>query len=503
MSSIIPFSANPRAIAMAERCFAQITGQRALKELKEQLLQSHPGFSSEIHIAFANHRRSQLQGSSPLPESYIHEQLSAIVEAGCTMDDLYSWVRECVPNPGQRRSLLERLEDEQMKREIIPFDWGRLKDEATGVLITGSAGAAKTSIAKWLAGEFTRNDPAQLIVLDPHANLNNWDSEGFPVLGYDDDRGYGLIEESLYLLAAELRRRQSMKDCSAEPKWLVIADELTGCLGQFLDRDKVVQSINDIGCQGRKYKIELIGIAHSPNTDSLGLSASERANYTMIGARSGVDFLLSMKSAIKHPMLRKRLSGIPYRCAVAIGGEILYAVHPTHGHHTEYRKRGMAPKGIRPPELLPFTPDSEIGRFLLDPIVPVRCPEGFIRNTIKAPSNRTAPVSKQHQKTAEPEIEIVRRRAPKILKVRTNTSTSQEGRKPSPHNPTPQKAQGERAGEGNGEGGEGRKYKEAIELIESGTSKTAAIEQVWGVTGGTQFNRLSKGIEACRSVLSA
>ena len=150
------------------------------------------------------------------------------------------------------------------------YDWDDLEDEAVGVLIFGNSGSAKTSLACWLAGQLTKNKPAQVLALDPHANRNPlWGELGIKVFS-----SFELIERQLKLLEKTLDER---RDDDYQPKdddfLIIFGDELGANIDCFSDPSLMDKILRRLGGEGRKYDLMFIGLNYSSNADDINVSA--------------------------------------------------------------------------------------------------------------------------------------------------------------------------------------------------------------------------------------
>ncbi|MFY7883451.1 MAG: ATP-binding protein [Dolichospermum sp.] len=216
-----------------------------------------------------------------------------------------------------------------------PFDLKRyLVDEATGILICGNSGAGKTSSAVEIAGMLTEDSPAEVIVLDPHFN-DQWGEAGLQAISKIDE-----IEQAIESLERELDERHERKRLGKQQgnKILIITDELLSCKARFDDPKKVGNILSRLSTEGRKRDMLFIGISHSPNADDIDISAEVRTSFAVIKL---------CKSAQKHvkfwkdndPKKAYILSHAGYPAMV--DDEIVD--HPTHAHHSHFKKNGNAP----------------------------------------------------------------------------------------------------------------------------------------------------------------
>lgn len=233
---------------------------------------------------------------------------------------------------------------EGMSEAIAFYDWQQLPDDASGIIVTGNAGSGKSSLALWLLGLLTQNQPAIIKVLDPHKALNNWHEHGLEVVGDFDQ-----IESELAGAVGELDRRRTLARSELEklPGYIFVADELMAMLSEFSDPKAVNKALSRLGCEGRKYGVSLIAIAHSANTEALGIDAKLRSNYLVIAIGASAR-QIGEKVWGKKSSEYSHLNAVAYPCLV--GGSIpdQVAIHPTHGTYSQYKKKGNAPRNLLP-----------------------------------------------------------------------------------------------------------------------------------------------------------
>ena len=231
------------------------------------------------------------------------------------------------------------------------YDWRDLADDAVGIIIAGNSGSGKTSVATWVAGWLTKDEPAQVLALDPHANVNVLWQE----LGIHTIMDFKLIEKQLLILLGLLDHRRSLskEQIDMEPSIIVFADEINACLENFEDKENMELAIKRLGSESRKYKIALIALNQSSNADDLGISAQMRNNYLLVGlCATARQIALQWK---KDDPRRKYIEETAYSCVVRGSVPEQVAVHPTHHSYTQFKKKGNKPKGLLPLNQLPLT----------------------------------------------------------------------------------------------------------------------------------------------------
>lgn len=236
--------------------------------------------------------------------------------------------------------------------ELDFYDWRDLADDAVGIMVVGNSGSGKTSVALWIAGWLTKDEPAQIIALDPHANVNILWKE----LGLYTISEFRLIQRQLELLLALLdyRRGLTKEQVDAEPLVIAFADELSACIKQFDDPDVVSEALERLGCEGRKYKIVFIALNQSINVkDNKDTSAAMLANYLIIRL-CAIARQLARQWKKEDPR-RKHVEETDYSCVVCGSAEAQVAIHPTHHSYKKYKKKGNKPKNLLNINQLPLT----------------------------------------------------------------------------------------------------------------------------------------------------
>ncbi len=233
------------------------------------------------------------------------------------------------------------------------YDWRNLIDDSVGIIISGNSGSGKTSVATWAAGWLTKDEPAQVLVLDPHANVNILWKE----LGLHTIYEFSLIEKQLEMLLELLDYRRSLQkeQLDLEDSVIVFADELGGCLSSFEDGNSVDNAIKRLGCEARKYRITLIGLNHSSNAKDTGkdVSAQIANNYLRIGLNATAKQIASRWK--KDDPRRKYVQDTDYVCIISGSVPEQVAIHPTHHTYKKFKKSGNKPKGLLPINQLPIT----------------------------------------------------------------------------------------------------------------------------------------------------
>ena len=87
-----------------------------------------------------------------------------------------------MPSPPAMMNTYYQMEFNQLGEGLDFYNWENLADEASGILVGGNSGSAKTSLAAgFIVGKLTAVTPAEVIVLDIHQRKNIiWKQMGFP-----------------------------------------------------------------------------------------------------------------------------------------------------------------------------------------------------------------------------------------------------------------------------------------------------------------------------------
>lgn len=237
------------------------------------------------------------------------------------------------------------------------YNWDKLADESSGILIGGNSGSAKTSLgAGFVIGKLTQHRPAEVIVLDIHASKNPiWEQMGFPRIESDVETIYQI----LCWLIEEVENRKEKDGHSI----IICLDEINDTMSELaqLDIIKPLQSkekrvktftyaIRKLS-NARKFDICLIGFMQSHNTEAIGIDGKFRNNFLLI--LCGASARNEIQNLWKHDTPEfQYIQNAPYPVVVCGSNQHQIAEHPTHKHHVEYRKKGNAPEGLLNPNFL-------------------------------------------------------------------------------------------------------------------------------------------------------
>jgi energy-coupling factor transporter ATP-binding protein EcfA2 len=226
-----------------------------------------------------------------------------------------------------------------------------------GYLICGNSGSGKTSVAKYIAGQYTE---AKGIIIDVHASANNWDDIGGQLVSEPSK-----IFETVAGLRDEYnRRKDTPKPSQGYERLVVIWDEFEECLDDltnYLDLElelsnkeiqreltRITTFVRSLATGGRKYGITLMVLNQSWNVSSLKINSGHRKNFVCIFLNAEADRFLVSQSDNSINLDTSR-----YR-AVATGAvETQVLEHPTH--HSYKKVANLQPPTELPRNLLHTT----------------------------------------------------------------------------------------------------------------------------------------------------
>lgn len=228
----------------------------------------------------------------------------------------------------------------EAETQSTPYNWQDAAEEGVGFIIAGNSGSGKTSVATWLIGLLTQEEPAQVIVLDPHWNSIWKEHELFTIGQIEAIEAYirGLLKE-----LDERCDRVGRGEPVGEP-WIAVADEIGSYLHRFSDPKLVLDALQRLGSEGRKFGITLVAINQSRDVRDLGITEGMRANYFIINL--GAAARIEARRLGKDMM--EQLKGAAYPCLVTGSIEPQIAIHPTHGQYKLFKKKGNKPLGLLP-----------------------------------------------------------------------------------------------------------------------------------------------------------
>lgn len=237
------------------------------------------------------------------------------------------------------------------------YDWDKLADESSGILIGGNSGSAKTSLgAGFVIGKLTKSRPAEVIVLDIHASKNPiWEQMGFPRVESD-------IETIYQILCWLIEEVENRKDKDGHPI-IICLDEINDTMSELAQLDIVkplptkekrvktfTYAIRKLS-NARKFDICLIGFMQSHNTEAIGIDGKFRNNFLLI--LCGASARGEIQNLWKHDSPEfQYIQNAAYPVVICGSTPHQIAEHPTHKHHLEYKKKGNAPEGLLQPVFL-------------------------------------------------------------------------------------------------------------------------------------------------------
>jgi hypothetical protein len=245
----------------------------------------------------------------------------------------------------------------QNPEQLDFYNWDDLADEASGILVGGNSGSAKTSLAAgFIVGKLTAVTPAEVIVLDIHQQKNIiWQQMGFPRIESDVQ----VIYQVLCWLIEEIERRKhqdghpiivcldEINDTLSELEQL---DTISPLPGKQKRRNTFIYAIRKLS-NARKFDICLLGLMQSHNTEAIGIDGKFRNNFLLV--LCGASARGEIQNIWKHDDPRfLRILNVPYPVVVCGSNPHQIAEHPTHKHHSRYLKKGNAPANLIQPRFL-------------------------------------------------------------------------------------------------------------------------------------------------------
>jgi hypothetical protein len=158
---------------------------------------------------------------------------------------------------------------------------------ATHLLITGSTGEGKSTIAQYLASQMG----GSVVVIDPHATPSDWN--GLPVVG--KGRDYEAIASLMTSQIEEMNRRYSRR-AAGQPygeKLSIICDEYAAICLEEVTKKVAPNWFQTLATEARKVEMQLILLTQSDSVKTLQLEGKGNLRENFTHLRLG-------KFAIKH-----------------------------------------------------------------------------------------------------------------------------------------------------------------------------------------------------------
>lgn len=212
------------------------------------------------------------------------------------------------------------VERNQTVRRIAPFDRNRIINESKGLMIIGDMGAAKTCVAQYIANGF---DGYGIIIFDPHG-MTDW-GNAYVITKM------GAIYEQMRILLDLLENGDTSPLLIICDEWLEIRGDRRNKKGSeyALLADDFIRLFST---KPRKFNKLAAFVLHSPNVEAAGVDSFLRENYLKI--------YLGRLAKKEFPSI----TDCAYPCVL----EDEQQEHPTHGHHTEFKPKGKAPRNLQP-----------------------------------------------------------------------------------------------------------------------------------------------------------
>lgn len=262
-----------------------------------------------------------------------------------------------MPSPPGMMNTYYQMEFNQLGEGLDFYNWEALADEASGILIGGNSGSAKTSLgAGFIVGKLTAVRPSEVIVLDVHASKNPiWQQMNFPRVESDVESIYQI----LCWLIDEVERRKNqdghpliicldeINDTISELSQLDIVKPLPGKEKRVKTFSYAIRKLSN----ARKFDICLLGFMQSHNTEAIGIDGKFRNNFLLV--LCGASARGEIQNIWKHDDPRfQYIQNTAYPVVIAGSNPHQIAEHPTHKHHSQYRKKGNAPANLIQPRFL-------------------------------------------------------------------------------------------------------------------------------------------------------
>jgi len=199
------------------------------------------------------------------------------------------------------------------------FDRSRIINESKGLMIIGDSGAAKTCVAQHTANGFEGHG---IIVFDPHGKT---------------DWGNAYVITKMGAIYRQMAILLDVLENGDESPLLVICDEWLEIRGDRRNKKGSEYAgladdfIRLFSTKPRKFNKLAAFVLHSPNVEAAGLDSFLRENYLKI--------YLGRLAKKEFPQIQD--------CAYPCVLEDQQQEHPTHGHHTEFKPKGKAPRNLK------------------------------------------------------------------------------------------------------------------------------------------------------------
>ena len=213
-------------------------------------------------------------------------------------------------------------------------------------------------VAGFFVPLYTQKSPAEVIVLDPDSNVNRWDKWGYERALNDYDE----ILKCLQWFVSEKERRKKLKDYQLfkEHDLILIWDEINDCRRNWnkKDQDEAARCLG-ILLNSRKYKITVFAMMQDANVEAIGISKKCKDQAVIIlSGKATLDEASASGVKVKDSRYIE-LANTGYPCVVTGALSFKLAIHPTHGHHSEYERTGKPLTNIMKPiisdkQLIPF-----------------------------------------------------------------------------------------------------------------------------------------------------
>jgi hypothetical protein len=213
------------------------------------------------------------------------------------------------------------------KTTLPAFNRDRIINESKGLMVLGDMGAAKTCVVQYIANGF---DGYGIIVFDPHG-MTDW--------------GNAYVITKMAAIYEQMKILLDLLESGDTTSLLIICDEWLEIRGDRRNKKGSEYAgladdfIRLFSTKPRKFNKLAAFVLHSPNVEAAGVDSFLRENYLKI--------YLGRLAKKEFPQVQD--------CAYPCVLEDEQQEHPTHGHHTEFKPKGKAPRNLEPLQSAPIT----------------------------------------------------------------------------------------------------------------------------------------------------
>ena len=229
------------------------------------------------------------------------------------------------------------LPEAKPANDIQPIQLKEVLQRGVSIVLMGNSGCGKSSLIKYFCGELGTIE--NLTICNPHDDGKDFD-KGIPVV-YKYNEILTKIQEAL----TELDNRKEQKRQNKElPFSVYVFDEWPSIIAYANKQKKgdlIEEAIIRLGSECRKFNMLIFFCSQAGNTKAMGLEGMGDflENYTCIRlCKVAVKF--ARRNGLKEVL--SVINNQAYSCIV----DDELSVHPTHGHHREFKERNQ-PSNIK------------------------------------------------------------------------------------------------------------------------------------------------------------